>query len=85
MSPRRKRAGRPRIADRETVRSRLVTLKLSPAERQLLDRLTEARADELRAETNGARIEVTASSYLRWLILRDAQARGLVTRTSALD
>lgn len=78
MSPRRKRGGRPPIADREAVRSRLVTLKLSPTERDLLDRLIEARAIDLRAETSGARIEVTASSYLRWLLMRDAEVRQLV-------
>lgn len=77
---RRKRVGRPRLKNREAVRSELVTLKLSPAERDLLDELVRLRADELRAHASGATVAVTASSYLRGLILRDAEEKTLVGR-----
>lgn len=52
------------------------TLKFTPEERELVQRLVEARAKELR-EAAGQAIDVTIASYLRWLIERDAQARGL--------
>lgn len=74
------RMGRPRLKDRRAVKSVLVTLKLSQEERDMLDRLVEARAADLRAETHGAHVDVTASSYLRWLIARDAESRGLARR-----
>lgn len=51
------------------------TLKFSEAERALVGRLVEARAEELRA--SGITEPVTIASYLRSLIHRDAQARGL--------
>jgi hypothetical protein len=52
------------------------TLKFSEDERELVGRLVEARAKELR-EAAGQDIEVTIASYLRGLIERDAHARGL--------
>jgi hypothetical protein len=52
------------------------TLKFTQEERELVQRLVEARAEELR-KAAGQAIEVTIASYLRWLIERDAQARGL--------
>lgn len=77
MSPKRNLGGRPAIDDRDTVRSVTVTLKMSPAERALLDRLIAARAAEERASTAGARVEVTVSSLVRELLHREAKARGL--------
>lgn len=67
---------RPRKEDRAEVRDVILTLKLSPTERARLDVLCEARAAEL-FQLTGERIAVTASSYLRGLMERDAQARGL--------
>jgi hypothetical protein len=55
------------------------TLRFTQEERALVGRLIEARAAELR-EATGQDLEVTISSYLRWLIERDAQARGLSTK-----
>src|SRR5690242_2357307 len=52
------------------------TLKFTTAERELVGRLLDARAKELR-EVTGQDMEVTIAGYLRWLIERDAQARGL--------
>jgi len=63
-------------AKRTTGEETTFTLKFSTAERELVGRLVEARAKELRAVA-GTDIDVTIASYLRWLIERDAQARGL--------
>jgi hypothetical protein len=52
------------------------TLKFTTDERELVGDLIEVRAKELR-ETTGQDIEVSIASYIRWLIERDAQARGL--------
>ncbi len=52
------------------------TLRFSAEERELVGRLVEARAKELR-DLTGAEVEVTVAGYLRWLFERDAQARGL--------
>ena len=52
------------------------TLKFTPDERELVGRLIEARAKEL-SEQAGQEIEVSIATYLRGLIERDAQARGL--------
>jgi hypothetical protein len=51
-------------------------LRFSPSERDLVHRLAEIRAKELR-EVAGIDVEVSVSTYLRWLIERDAEARGL--------
>lgn len=68
--------GRPKITNRRNVRGVVLTLKLSPAERERLSRLVDARAAELH-ELTGQHIAVTASSYLRWLLDCDAETRGL--------
>ena len=69
----------PRVAraKRTTGEETTFTLKFSSEERKLVGRLVEARAKELR-EVAGSEIDVTIASYLRWLIERDAHARGLV-------
>jgi transcriptional regulator with XRE-family HTH domain len=56
-----------------------LTLRLSSPDRALLDRLVSLRAAELAPEG----IEVTAASYVRGLIRRDAQARGLSDEPAA--
>jgi hypothetical protein len=68
----------PRVArpKRTTGSETTFTLKFSPEERELVGRLVEARAKDLR-EIAGSDVDVTIASYLRWLIERDAQARGL--------
>ena len=67
---------RPPKTDRSTVRAILITLKLSKAEKETLLACVADRSRELE-ENSGERIEVTASSYLRWLIDRDAKGRKL--------
>ena len=67
---------RPPKTDRSTVRDILITLKLSKAEKETLLACVADRSRELE-ENSGERIEVTASSDLRWLIDRDAKGRKL--------
>lgn len=62
--------------DRSSVKDVVLTLKLSRAERALLDRLAADRAEEL-ARLTGERTPVTVARYLRWLMMRDAEARGM--------
>lgn len=57
----------------EALATDTLTLRLSHADRDLLDRLVTLRAAELEADG----IDVTAASYVRGLIRRDAKARGL--------
>jgi hypothetical protein len=64
--------GRPPNQDRSTVAGLLVTLRLTPMERGLLDKLVEMRRGELDEAT------VSASSLLRGLIRREAIAKGLL-------
>ena len=65
---------RPPKQDRASVATDTLTLRLSPDDRALLDRLIEHRAAELADEG----IEVTAASFVRGLIRREAKARGLL-------
>lgn len=67
---------RPKEPDRQKVKGVILTLKLTLAERARLKRLVEAREEELRKLT-GQRIDVSASAYIRWLMDRDSQERGL--------
>jgi hypothetical protein len=75
---------RPKNADRQKVKNITLTLKLTLAERKRLHQLVEARAEELHKLT-GQRIDVSASAYIRWLMDRDAEERGLddPTKTAA--
>ncbi len=68
--------GRRAKEDRGAVRTTVVGVKLSEAERSALDHLVEVRSAEI-AEVMGERVEATASGVLRWLLLREAKARGM--------
>jgi hypothetical protein len=68
---------RPPKSDRSAIKNTILAIRLSPDERAMFDRLVQARAEEL-ARLAGQPIDVTAASYIRWLILRDGEARGMV-------
>ena len=51
-----------------------LTLRLSIADREILDRLVALRAEELGDEA----VEVTAASYVRALLRREARAKGVL-------
>lgn len=71
--------GRP-PKDREAgAATTTLTLRLTPDDRALLDELVALRAAELADEA----VEVTATSYVRGLIRREARAKGLLAETSA--
>lgn len=53
-----------------------LTLRMTDHDRALLDRLVALRAEEL-AEIGANEIDVTAASYLRGLIRREAKAKGI--------
>jgi hypothetical protein len=65
---------RPPKQDRSSVATDTLTLRLSPDDRAMLDRLVAHRAAELADEG----IEVTAASFVRGLIRREAKARGFL-------
>jgi hypothetical protein len=65
---------RPLKQDRSSVATDTLTLRLSPDDRAMLDRLVAHRAAELAEEG----IDVTAASFVRGLIRREAKARGLL-------
>jgi hypothetical protein len=65
---------RPPKQDRDSIATDTLTLRLSPDDRGLLDRLVAQRAAELAEEG----IDVTAASFVRGLIRREAKARGLL-------
>jgi hypothetical protein len=69
---------RPPKHDRSSVATDTLTLRLSPDDRAMLDRLVAHRAAELADEG----IEVTAASFVRGLIRREAKARGLLDAAS---
>lgn len=69
--------GRRPKEDRGEVKTIVVGVKLTEAERAALDRLVEMRSAEI-AEVVGERIEATASGVLRWLLVREAKARGVL-------
>jgi hypothetical protein len=75
---------RPPKPDRGTVKNTILAVRLSPDDRALVDRLVQARAEEL-ARLAGQPIDVTAASYVRWLILRDAEARGMAVSADKLQ
>jgi hypothetical protein len=70
--------GRP-PKDRAGAATATLTLRLTPDDRALLDQLVALRAEELADEA----VEVTATSYVRALIRREARAKGLLTETPA--
>jgi transcriptional regulator with XRE-family HTH domain len=69
---------RPPKQDRSSVATDTLTLRLSPDDRAMLNRLVAHRAAELVDEG----IEVTAASFVRGLIRREAKARGLLDAAS---
>lgn len=74
--------GRRPKEDRGEVKTIVVGVKLTEAERAALDRLVEMRSAEI-AEVMGERIEATASGVLRWLLVREAKARGVLPSGSS--
>lgn len=66
--PRKPKAGVPAEAT--------LTLRMTEADRALLDRLVALRAEEL-AALGADEIDVTAASFVRSLIRREAKAKGL--------
>ncbi|MFO0756639.1 MAG: helix-turn-helix transcriptional regulator [Byssovorax sp.] len=70
--------GRP-PKDRSGPATETLTLRLSTADRALLDKLVLLRAEELVDEA----VEVTAASFVRTLIRREARARGLLDDASS--
>lgn len=66
-------AHRPPKADRSLVSDSTLTLRLTGAQRALLDELVKLRSVELADEG----LEMTAAAYVRGLITRDAKAKGL--------
>jgi hypothetical protein len=68
--------GRP-PKDRTGAATATLTLRLTPDDRALLDKLVALRAAKL-AELADEALEVTATSYVRWLIRREARHEGLL-------
>jgi hypothetical protein len=66
--------GHERATSTGRAASETLTLRLSPVDRALLDRLVELRAEELADEG----LEATAVSVVRGLIRREAKAKGLL-------
>jgi hypothetical protein len=65
---------RPARRDRAAVVDTTLTLRLTHEDRELLQKLVELRSAQLSDEG----LEVTAASYVRGLIRRDASAKGVV-------
>lgn len=70
---------RPPKTDRNAVATDTLTLRLSPDDRALLDRLVAAKAAEL--ETAG--VELTAAAYVRGLIRQEGRRIGAAAAPSA--
>ena len=66
-------------ADRGETATETLTLRLTHEDRTLLDKLVALRAADLADEGIG----VTAASYVRGLIRRDARAKGLLAEAPA--
>jgi hypothetical protein len=67
---------RPKKENRDEVRGAIITLKVTKPERERLKKLIAAREAEIEKLT-GEHFDVSISGYVRWLIDRDAKARGL--------
>jgi hypothetical protein len=61
-----------------------LTLRMTDHDRALLDRLIALRVEEL-AELGADEIEVTAASYVRGLIRREAKAKGVTAALAAQE
>lgn len=70
---------RPTKEDRSQVAESTLTVRLTEGLRATLDQLVEQRAAELADEG----VEVTAASFIRWLILKEAKARGVAAAVPA--
>lgn len=70
---------RPAKEDRSGVAGETLTLRLTPGDRAALDALVTLRASELAAEG----VDVTATSYVRSLIRREAHAKGVTLQAPA--
>ncbi len=70
--------GRPKKTDRSSVAVETLTLRLTSEDRRLLDELVRLRTHELADDA----ITLTAASYVRGLIKREAKAKGLVPANS---
>lgn len=68
-------------ADRGDTATETLTLRLTHEDRTLLDKLVAVRAAELADDGT----TVTAASYVRGLIRRDARAKGLLTDAPAAE
>ncbi|HEU4407803.1 MAG TPA: hypothetical protein VFS43_21240 [Polyangiaceae bacterium] len=68
--------GRPPKEDRDEVKKLYVSVKLTPAERAVFDRVLELRNEELRRLT-GEEFKLNASELLRRLIAREAERLGV--------
>ncbi len=73
---------RPPRADRDTVKTWFLNVRLAAEDRDLLEQSIRARELEL-SRFAGQPLEVSAAAYVRWLIRRDAAARGFVRDESA--
>lgn len=71
---------RPKKANRDEVRGAIVTLKVTKPERERLRKLVAAREAEIE-ELTGEHFDVSISQYIRWLLERDAKARGIEKST----
>lgn len=76
---------RPPKENRAEVRTKLLTFRVSEAEREQWHKLAAAYVEDMK-RTHGIEIDGGLTSYVRFLINRDAQARGLdakPTKTAA--
>jgi hypothetical protein len=60
-----------------------MTVQFTIEDRALLDRLVQARAEEVRKAV-GQDVDVSIVSYLRWLLQKDARERGLLEKDGAV-
>jgi DNA-binding XRE family transcriptional regulator len=70
--------GRPAREDRSTIAGAALQVRVTPAERETLERLVTLRNEELADE--GAHF--TASSFIRYLLRREARAKGIAIGAS---
>ena len=73
--------GRPARANRHSIAETTLTLRLSHNDRRLLDRLVKLRSEELIKDG----MEPTVASFIRGLIRREAESRGLDEEVSAVE
>jgi hypothetical protein len=69
--------GRPK-ATAATKKTEAVNIRMTPSERAVFDRLKASRVAELKGEG----VEVTDAGLVRWLVAKEAAARGLDKATA---